>query len=176
MKVNLSGHPLAQNNYFYLDGKLYKVLQVNRASDFLSAWCYDDQGVQEFFLPHIRKKAEPAFGIRAVSEILGRTVQTIYNNYINDDVIIRPTKTYPLDGTMRSRRASPRYWSKQDIYDMYDVFASRHTVVKKDGTVSINNRQLQSKAELRAKLENQMVYFVQGKDGKMIRAFSAGDL
>ena len=176
MKVRLNGHPMGAYNYFYLNGKLYKVLQAIRTSDYLSAWNYVDHGVEEFIYSDIKKKAEPAFSTDNAAKLVGRSRETVYNAYLTERGVMGGIKTYPLDGKNTPAWYSRRYWSKKDVYNLYDYFASKRGSHAKEGNVPRARNNLMSKKELRAALEHEVSYFVQNKDGEFVKVFSAEDL
>lgn len=176
MRVRLNKHPLGAYNYFYLNGKLYKVLQAIRTSDYLSAWNYHDHGVEEFVYSDIRKRAEPAFSNKSVAALIGRSRETVYNAYLTEKGVKGGTKTYPLDGKNTPAWYSRIYWSKKDIYDLYDYFLSKKGAHAVEGNVPRTRNNLMSKRELRAALEHEVSYFVQNDKGEFIKVFSAEDI
>lgn len=175
--VNLTNHPLALNNYFYLDGDLYKIMQLVKASDYLTAWNYHKNGMEEFVLSDVKRRAEPGFKADAVGEMVNRSGITCRDFY-QQGIIPRPKKTYPLgDGKFTPVLYSAVVWSKQDVYNLHDALMERHdkdNVSKKIGHTGRND--LPTRAELRAALEHGTVYYVQDKTGKMVKVWKAETL
>ena len=132
--------------------------------------------VEEFIYSDIRKKAEPAFTTNSVAKIIGRARETVYNAYLTEKGVKGGTKTYPLDGRNEPRLYSRRYWSKKDIYDLYDYFYSKPKVIASEDQVQWTRNSLMSKKELRSILEHEVSYYVQNKDGEFIKVFSAEDV
>lgn len=176
--INLTNHPLAANGYFYLEGDLYKILQMIRASDYLTAWNFHKNGVEEFVLSDVKRRAEPAFRTKNVGEMMNRTGITVRDVYQRDE-IPRPKKTYPLgDGKFTPLLYSAVYWSKKDIYNLHDYFMSRNRIKEKtDRSIGqVNSKSLPSRAELRAILEHGTVYYVKDRKGQMVKVWKAEDV
>lgn len=176
--INLSNHPLAAKNYFYLDGNLHKILQHVRAADYLTSWNFHKNGVEEFVLSDVKRRAEPAFRTKEVAEMMNRTSITVRDVYQNDE-IPRPKKTYPLgDGKFTPVLYSPVYWSKQDVYNLHDYYMGKHNVKYKTdrATGNVNSRGIPTRAELRAMLDHGTVYYVEDDKGNMVKVWKAESL
>lgn len=176
--VNLTNHPLAANDYFYLDGDLYKIMQYVRASDYLTAWNYHKNGMEEFILSDAKKRAEPAFKTKHVGELVNRTGMSC-RDYYQQGSIPRPKKTYPLgDGKFTPLLYSTVLWSKEDIYNLHDFLMELHGIQSKTRTSAGNSGRsdIPTRAELRASLEHGTVYYVQDKKGNMVKVWKAEDV
>lgn len=177
--INLTNHPLAANNYFYLDGDLYKILQHVRASDYLTAWNFHKNGVEEFILSEVKRRAEPAFRTKQAGEMMNRTGISARDVY-QEGNIPRPKKTYPLgDGKFTPLLYSAVLWSKKDIYNLHDYYMSLHGVSFKSrhSPGETRSRGIPTRAELRAMLDHGTVYYVKDKKtGDMVKVWKAEDV
>lgn len=173
--LNITRHPLAANGYFYLEDKLYRVMQVIRASDYLTAWNFHDNGMEEFIYSDVRRRAEPAFRTKEVAGMVNRSTITVRDIY-QEDKIPRPKKTYPLNGTgdFTPLLYSPVLWSKRDIYRLHDVLVEgmvNSRINKKADKPS--PRDVPSRAELRAVLDHGTVHYIKDKTGQMVKVWEA---
>lgn len=176
--INLTNHPLAANDYFYLGGDLYKILQHVRASDYLTAWNFHKNGMEEFILSDVKRRAEPAFKTKSVGEMINRSGISVRDVY-QEGHIPRPKKTYPLgDGKFTPLLYSAVLWSKQDVYNLHDYYMSKHGVKAKTETKPGETRshRIPSRAELRSVLDHGTVYYVKDKKGQMVKVWKAGSL
>lgn len=177
--INLTKHPLAANGYFYLNGKLYKIMQAVRASDYLTAWNFHDNGMEEFILSDVRRRCEPAFRTKQVGEMINRSSITVRDIY-QAGHIPKPKKTYPLDGTgdYTPLLYSPILWSKADIYRLHDYMLDLHGIknAEKNGLGKAGRADIPTRAELRATLDHGTVYYVKDKTGKMVKVWKAEDV
>lgn len=175
--INITNHKLAGNDYFYLNGDLYKILQLVRASDYLTAWNYHKDGIEEFILSDVKRRASPAFRTKDVAEMVNRTSSTIRNIYQLGEMP-RPKKTYPLDGKNTPLLYSPILWSKEDVYRLHDTLMERHKIdrAEREMVGEAGRKDIPTRAELRAVLDHGTVYYVKGKDGKMVKVWKADSL
>ena len=81
--------------YFFLNGKVHKVLRLSRAKDEVIAWSYLDNKRVMYSYAHVDKHMERAYGIVEVSKILGRHRVTI-EEYILQGKVKQPQKVYPI--------------------------------------------------------------------------------
>ncbi len=63
--------------YFFLNGKVHKVLRLSRAKDEVVAWSYLDNKRMMYSYAQVDKHMERAYGIKEVSKIIGRHRVTI---------------------------------------------------------------------------------------------------
>ncbi len=81
--------------YFFLNGKIHKVLKASRAKDEIIAWCYPDKKRVMYSYSQVEKSMEKAYSIIETGEILGRHRVTI-EEYILQGKIKKPQKVYPI--------------------------------------------------------------------------------
>lgn len=175
MSVNVTGHPKAMNNYFYMNDKLYKVMQLIKASDYLTAWNFHDHGMEQFSYTYVRKYAEPAFRTKTVAEMVNRSPHTVRDCYQMGG-LPKPKKVYPLgDGKHTPLLYSPIMWSKKDVLNLHDYLLERAGVerMKRESVGVIGSGDLPPRSEVLAALDHGTVYYVKDKDGKMIKVWKA---
>ena len=63
--------------YFFLNGKVHKVLRLSRAKDEVVAWCYPDKKRLMYSYSQVDKGMERAYTVVEASKILGRHRVTI---------------------------------------------------------------------------------------------------
>jgi hypothetical protein len=81
--------------YFFLNGKVHKVLKLSRAKDEVIAWSYLDKKRMMYSYSQVDKNMEKAYTILEASKILGRHRVTI-EEYILQGKIKQPQKVYPI--------------------------------------------------------------------------------
>ena len=69
--------------YFFLNGKIHKVLKSSRAKDELIAWSYEDKKRMLYSYTLVEKNMENAYSIKDVSALLNKHKVTI-EDYILD--------------------------------------------------------------------------------------------
>lgn len=145
--------------YFYVNGKLHKVIQQNRGLDAVVSWCYEDRCRYRYSLADIRAKAGKAYSSSEVEKLIGRH-KTYIAKLVADGTVKRPQQAYSLDGSFTP---SKFWWSEQDILDLHDYFAHTHTGrPRKDGLITA--RAMPSRAELVAMMRNDTAVYV--KEGE----------
>jgi len=102
--------------YFFLNGKLHKVLKLSRAKDELIAWCYLDKKRMMYSYSQVDKNMEKAYTVIEVSKILGRHRVTI-EEYILQGKIKQPQKMYPISNP--DSKWSKYMLSESDILDIH---------------------------------------------------------
>lgn len=145
--------------YFFLNGKLHKVLSASRAKDQLVAWCYKDRKRVLYSYSQVRKNMEEAYTVVQVAEMLGRHRVTI-QDYILDGKIITPEKLYPI-GNPDSDWYKYMF-SQKDILDLHEfLLESGHT------------QDLPSRAELLALLKNNLILYTKTEDNRFVPVWKA---
>lgn len=156
--------------YFFHDDRLYKTLYVNRPADFIYAWDYEGRRRVQFVYSYIKKAHERAFTTKEVGSMMGRTRMALMN-YISAGEIRRPPMSYALDGTFRPHKY---LWRKKDVYELHDYLLTVHFGrPRKDGQVRPYG--IPTKAELRAMMDHETIYYVKNQEGKMVKVFKEPD-
>ena len=145
--------------YFFLNGKVHKVLKLSRAKDEVIAWSYLDKKRMMYSYSQVDKNMEKAYSISEVSKILGRHRVTI-EEYILQGKIRQPQKVYPISNPEST-------WSKYMLSesDILDI----HQFIIDAGHI----RDLPSKAELQALLKHSLIMYTKTEDGKFVPVWKA---
>ena len=145
--------------YFFLNGKVHKVLRLSRARDEVIAWSYLDKKRMMYSYSQVDKNMEKAYSISEVSKILGRHRVTI-EEYILQGKIKQPQKVYPISNPEST-------WSKYMLSesDILDI----HQFIIDAGHI----RDLPSKAELQALLKHSLIMYTKTEDGKFVPVWKA---
>lgn len=149
--------------YFYLNGKLHKVLRIIRPADLMECWSFQDRKTVTYIWSDARKKMTSAFPLAQVAKMLGRNRVTL-ELFITNEIIPTPQRIYTLDGTFRPGKY---LLSEDDVMGLHDYLLTVHTGrPRKDGRIT--PRPMPSKAELRAMMRHDVVQGVMSSDGKFI--------
>ena len=145
--------------YFFLNGKVHKVLRLSRAKDEVVAWSYLDNKRVMYSYAQVDKHMERAYGIVEVSKIIGRHRVTI-EEYILQGKVKQPQKVYPISNPDSS-------WSKymfgeSDILDIHQFIIDAGHI-----------RDLPSRSELQAILKHNLILYTKTEDGKFVPVWKA---
>ena len=145
--------------YFFLNGKVHKVLRLSRAKDEVIAWSYLDRKRVMYSYSQVDKYMERAYGIQEVSKVLGRHRVTI-EDYILEGKIKAPQKVYPISNPDSSW--SRYMFSESDILDIHQFIIDAGHI-----------RDLPSKTELQAILKHNLILYTKTEDGKFVPVWKA---
>lgn len=144
--------PRKEIRYFFLNGKVHKVLSLSRAKDVIIAWKYDDSKRVMYPYSEAKKNMENAYGIKQVGEMLNKHRVTI-QDYILEGKILSPQKIYPIGKT--SGDGWYQYmFSEKDILDL-------HSYILESG----HSKNVPSKAELLALLKHNFILYTKTDSG-----------
>ena len=145
--------------YFFLNGKVHKVLRLSRAKDEVVAWSYLDKKRVMYSYAQVDKNMENAYTILETSKILGRHMVTI-EEYILQGKIKQPQKVYPISNPEST-------WSKYMLSesDTLDI----HQFIIDAGHI----RDLPSRSELQALLKHNLILYTKTTDGKFVPVWKA---
>jgi hypothetical protein len=145
--------------YFFLNGKVHKVLRLSRAKDEVVAWSYLDNKRVMYSYAQVDKHMERAYGIVEVSKILGRHRVTI-EEYILQGKVKQPQKVYPISNPDSSW--SKYMFSESDILDIHQFIIDAGHI-----------RDLPSRSELQAILKHNLILYTKTDDGKFVPVWKA---
>jgi hypothetical protein len=145
--------------YFFLNGKVHKVLRLSRAKDEVIAWSYLDGKRVMYSYAQVDKHMERAYGIVEVSKILGRHRVTI-EEYILQGKVKQPQKVYPISNPDSSW--SKYMFSESDILDIHQFIIDAGHI-----------RDLPSRSELQAILKHNLILYTKTDDGKFVPVWKA---
>jgi len=145
--------------YFFLNGKVHKVLRMSRAKDEVIAWSYLDKKRMMYSYSQVDKHMEKAYTISEVSKILGRHKVTI-EEYILQGKVKQPQKVYPISNPEST-------WSKYMLNEanILDI----HEFIIDAGHI----RDLPSRSELQALLKHNLIMYTKTEDGKFVPVWKA---
>jgi hypothetical protein len=145
--------------YFFLNGKVHKVLRLSRAKDEVIAWSYIDKKRVMYSYAQVDKHMERAYTVLETGKILGRHRVTI-EEYILQGKIKQPQKVYPISNPEST-------WSKYMLSesDVLDI----HQFIIDAGHI----RDLPSRAELQALLKHNLILYTKTTDGKFVPVWKA---
>jgi hypothetical protein len=145
--------------YFFLNGKVHKVLRLSRAKDEVIAWSYVDKKRVMYSYAQVDKHMERAYTVVEVGKILGRHRVTI-EEYILQGKIKQPQKVYPISNPDST-------WSKYMLSES-DILGI-HQFIIDAGHI----RDLPSKLELQAILKHNLILYTKTDDGKFVPVWKA---
>jgi hypothetical protein len=145
--------------YFFLNGKVHKVLRLSRAKDEVVAWSYLDKKRMMYSYSQVDKHMEKAYTITEVSKILGRHKVTI-EEYILQGKVKQPQKVYPISNPEST-------WSKYMLSE--DNILDIHEFIIDAGHI----RDLPSRSELQALLKHNLIMYTKTEDGKFVPVWKA---
>lgn len=145
--------------YFFLNGKIHKVLKSNRSKDELIAWCYPDKKRMLYSYSQVKKYMENAYSTVEVAKILERHKVTI-EDYILDGKIKMPQRVYPISNPESSW--SKFMFSESDILDLHQFILD-----------SGYSKDLPSRNELKALLKNNVILYTKVEEGKFVPVWKA---
>jgi hypothetical protein len=145
--------------YFFLNGKIHKVLKASRAKDEIIAWCYPDKKRVMYSYSQVEKSMEKAYSIIETGEILGRHRVTI-EEYILQGKIKKPQKVYPISNP--DSTWSRYMLSESDILDIHQFIIDAGHI-----------RDLPSRSELQALLKHNLILYTKTVDGSFVPVWKA---
>ncbi len=145
--------------YFFLNGKVHKVLRLSRAKDEVVAWSYLDNKRVMYSYAQVDKHMERAYGIVEVSKIIGRHRVTI-EEYILQGKVKQPQKVYPISNPDSSW--SKYMFSESDILDIHQFIIDAGHI-----------RDLPSRSELKALLKHNLILYTKTEEGKFVPVWKA---
>jgi hypothetical protein len=145
--------------YFFLNGKVHKVIKSARARDELIAWCYPDKKRVLYSYSLVEKNMENAYSIKDAGKLLNRHKVTI-EEYILAGKIKEPQKVYPISNPDST-------WFKFMLSET-DIMQI-HQFILDQGYL----RDLPSKTELKALLKHNMILYTKTNDGSFVPVWKA---
>lgn len=154
--------------YFYLNGKLHKVLRRSRAEDLLVAWDYQDGKRVAYSLADVNKNKQHAYPMSQVVKIIGKHEDTIKLQMYKGNLKY-PQQAYSLNG---NKTPGKYFWSEDDIRDMHNFFKTVHRGrPRKDGRITPGD--MPSRAEVEATMRQDNILYVKNDDGTFVPVWKA---
>jgi hypothetical protein len=145
--------------YFFLNGKIHKVLRSSRAKDELIAWCYPDKKRVLYSYAEVKKHSETAYTIHEACAMLNKHKVTIID-YILEGKIKAPQKVYPISNP--ESKWSKYMFNQKDILDI-------HQFILEAG----HSAEVPSKKELEALLKHNIILYTKSSEGKFVPVWKA---
>ena len=147
--------------YFFLNGKLHKVLKSSRVKDQLIAWSYQDKARVLYPDSDVRKHMQNAYTMSQVSIMIGRHKVTI-EDYILEGKIRAPQKVYPI-GNSESKAWSQYMFSEDDVIELHEYILSAGREIEK----------LPTKNELKALMKHNVILYTKTTSGEFVPVWKA---
>jgi MerR HTH family regulatory protein len=155
--------------YFYINGKLHKMLRLTRSRDEAVAWCFSEHKTRIYQWSEVRRRASRGFTIGEVSEMVMRTPRMI-QYYMEWGLLEKPELTYSLT----TGNPGMLIFSEEDVYKIRDIAAGMHKGrPRADGIIS--PRDIISKQELTALMKYDLVLYAKNKNGEFVPLYAAED-
>ena len=149
--------------FFYLNGKLHKVLRRSRAEDLLVAWDYQTGKRVAYSLTDVNKNKQHAYPISQVVKIIGKHEDTIKMHLYRGNIPY-PQQSYSLNG---NKTPGKYYWSEDDIRNLHDFFKTVHRGRPRiDGRITPG--EMPSRAEIEAIMKQENILYVKNEDGEFV--------
>jgi hypothetical protein len=154
--------------YFYINGKLHKLIAVYWGRDEALAWCYSEHTRRIYQWSDIRKRASRGFTPSQTAALLNRHPRYIHRMIYEGKV--SPERIYSLT----SGKLGKNIFSEEHIYAMQEVMANTHVGrPRKDGT--IRPFKVPSKQELYAAMKHDLTLYAKNSDGEFVPLYAAED-
>ena len=145
--------------YFFLNGKVHKVIKSSRAKDELIAWCYPDKKRVLYSYSQVQKNMENAYSLKDAGVLLNRHKVTL-EEYILAGKTKEPQKVYPISNP--DSKWFKFMFSESDILDI-------HQFILDAGYL----RDLPSRTELKAILKHNLILYTKTTDGSFVPVWKA---
>lgn len=149
----------AVRKYFFLEGRLYKVLSITRAQDIVIVWDFKETKRKAFVWTDVKRRRKRAFTMQETGQLLGRNRVTIQR-----DILAGRIKAPQQANQPGSRRTGRYYFSDEDILAYHDYM---QTIVPGTGLGKLHKNMI-SKTELRALMNSDVVTYVKNSEGEFI--------
>jgi hypothetical protein len=163
-----------QKRYFYLDGKLYRIVRSDRANDLCRTWSYVDHAVVDFVLSDVKRKSQQAFDTAEVARLLNRTKENILLHLAR--AAINPPYKIGRQKAEDHRQEFGNYkWSEDDVLALHEHYLTVGSGrPRKDGMITSAAR-IPTRLELVAMMKQNKMYYVQAPDGSFVPIFDQPD-
>lgn len=158
-------------NYFYLDGKLHKVVRVTRATDLVECLLISERKKVLYSWSWFKKARRPAWERGAVVKLLSRSPERICRD-MAAGYIPRPERTYnPITG-----RQSHHMWSETDILNYHEYLINKkgRGRPRKDGAHTPPTYMC-SRQELIAQMRVESSIYVKNAAGEFVPVWKSGE-
>jgi len=170
----LSERTKLQKSYFFLDGKLYKLLREHRASDILVTQDMETKRVVHFILSDAKRKMKNAYDTIEVARMLNRT-RSVVQTHMLKGAINPPVRIHERGMNLYGKPFGTMKWSEDDIIALHEhLLTVGSGRPRKDGILYPATR-LPSRRELIAMLRNAPMFYMKTSSGEFIPVWSANN-
>ena len=154
--------------YFFWDGRLHKVIRINRPANLVDAWCYADHKRVTILYSDYRTKAKPAITTGKACQIMRLTRRT-FLKILTEGHIHPPERSYPFD--KQDKELGYSFWSEENLMELHDYLMTVHIGrPRKDGLITPSQR-IPTKAEIRAQINGEQTLYIKSEDGAFVPLF-----
>jgi hypothetical protein len=156
--------------YFFIDGKLHKLITINRGRDEALAWNYVDRKKVIYSWSGIKRKGQPGYTLKQASQILNRTPTRLRAYWTELDLIKKPQMTYSIT----TGNPGIIILSEDDIREFHQIISNMHYGRPRlDGVVTLWN--VADEREINAFVKHDIVLYAKNKDGEVVPVYAAED-
>lgn len=160
--------------YFFLDGKLYKIIWQNRAQDLLRAWSFEDEAVVQFIWSHARRHMQQAFNTLEVAKLLNRNKRNVLLQVARGNVK-KPYKIYTQESDSERTEFGLFKWSEDDVLELHSFYLTGgNGRPRKDGMIRSAPR-IPTRLELLAMMKQNRMIYIQDQEGNFVPVFEQPD-
>lgn len=163
-----NGIPAPARNIFFYDGELVKVVQRIPTKDTIYLHHYHSGKVRVASYLHFQKTKRRAWNCYATRLIIGRSIQS-WERYLARRMIPRPAYA-SLNNTPGP--GIKAYYSEDDLYAIRDALSEIPLGAPPKHGYWQARQKILTKAELRAKIGDGRMLYVQNDDGEFVPVWS----
>ena len=163
--------------YFFWDGRLHKVLRINRPANLVDAWCFIERRSINLLFTDYRNRAKIAVQTGTAAQIMRVDIRTM-KMYIINELIHHPEVSYALDGkfgvaegTAWNESKVKWWWGEHNLMELHDyLMTTRRGFPRNDGGPTPLQK-TPTKAEIRAAFNNSTILYVKANSGEYVPVF-----
>jgi hypothetical protein len=167
---------IAQKNYFFLDGKLYKVIRQDKGANLLTCRDFNDEGklgkVVTFILSDAKRRMKNAYDTGEVAGMLNRN-HAVIQTYVNKGFIAEPVQIYPKGRNANGTPFFVRKWSDDDILALHEFLLTLGAGRPRKDGVQYSATRIPTRQEVLAMLRNQPSFYMKTSSGEFVPVWSA---
>ena len=152
--------PTKRLRYFYLNGKLHKLIHVNRPADVATTYCYSEHDYRQYPWQWLKKKHQKAYGMQDVANLIQRHRRHIQRCMIQGK-FEKPEVAYSFTNPDKYTY----YFSEDDILRIQQYFSEQHIGYKRNDGLN-NPLPLPNRQELRSMMNDGSMLYVRDSDNE----------
>lgn len=145
---------------FFIDDQFVRRIKIDRKRNTVLVYNHTQQRTMTYVWSYVRKHYKPAYRMRDVKVLLNRQERSIAEEIYRGNVIAHPQ--IDVNGNNRV------WWFDEEaVLALHDIFSTRHYGrPRNDGTIT--PKQIITRAELMAKMHENITLYVKNKDGEFV--------